>query len=257
MACGAMCLRVCYAMSGTELAYAATRRSLSWPAASTALAYGAICLQHSVRCPAPPLPSSANPLRALRHALSPYAMPMPCPVLALSGSQRRREPDGHCPARTASIYGSKSDVSGGSAADFPDSAVEGRGAKSAICLRACYAMPGTDIAALCGTDTAISVLSYRVPGTDLAYAVWLLCGVRTLPGTGLAYTVLAERLRYWPSVCATERANAVLRPAFITQKDGKSEAFCSALGCAALHPNVPTSYLDPTQTLPSPYLAPT
>lgn len=36
---------------------------------------------------------------------------------------------------------------------------------------------------------------------------------------------------------------------FITQKDGKSEAFCSALGCAALHPNAPASTKNDIQQM--------
>jgi len=36
---------------------------------------------------------------------------------------------------------------------------------------------------------------------------------------------------------------------FITQKDGKSEAFCSALGCAALHPNAPTNTKNEIQQM--------
>eukprot|EP00961_Rhodomonas_salina_P245895 3322482-Rhodomonas_salina.1 len=83
---------------------------------------------------------------------------------------------------------------------------------TSTCLRARYAMPGTDLAycasyAMCGTDAAYDATGTRLRaldamrGTDLAYGATQTCNSTCLkPGTEVAYSAMRCGVLRWRMV---------------------------------------------------------
>eukprot|EP00961_Rhodomonas_salina_P291122 3931719-Rhodomonas_salina.1 len=97
---------------------------------------------------------------------------------------------------------------------------------SCYLLRACYAMPGTDISSgatayqgamrFSSTDTPHGSIAlhacYPVSGTDLAYGSIGLCACYAVSGTDVAYGALPDRSRAGDSAASYGRQGRGLRP---------------------------------------------
>eukprot|EP00961_Rhodomonas_salina_P255356 3451114-Rhodomonas_salina.6 len=143
-----MNLRPAYAMSGTDFGYGTTSLRACYATSSTEIACG--CYQ-----PTGLLPNVRYPYW---HSLSALLSYRPTGLL-----------------RTDLAYNATSTMLATSGTELAYGATRGPatadglgGTESAICLRACYAMSGTDLAY--GTMSAICLrASYAISGTDLAY----------------------------------------------------------------------------------------
>eukprot|EP00961_Rhodomonas_salina_P193252 2608816-Rhodomonas_salina.1 len=160
------------------------------------------------------VPSYAPPMPQVRYHWVPcYACPTPCPVLR---SRARRYQDASGLYRHAAWAGGgppgvgevgypevcACKESGTDMVRVPPGLTEVsspmKDSASGMALRACYAMPGTDMA----YGTIALLLCYEMPGTDLAYADPFMCfGSRrkTPVATPLPSTRSLCNLRYLPT----------------------------------------------------------